>query len=51
MDNISVTKVTRVVIVSMYVTLTEILNVATTCINNTLTALEEKNKESVVTKK
>ena len=30
MDNISVTKVTRVVIVSMYVTLIEILNVITT---------------------
>ena len=32
MDNISVIKVTRVAIVSMYVTLTEILKVVTTCI-------------------
>ena len=46
MNNIFVIKVTRVVIVSMYVTLTEILNVVTD-FYNTLTALEEKNKESV----
>ena len=32
MDNISVIKATRVVIVSMYVTLTEILKVFTICI-------------------
>ena len=32
MNNISVIKVTQVVIVSMYVTLTEILKVVTTCI-------------------
>ena len=52
MDNISVIKVTRVVILSMYVTLFEILNVVTTeHVFCTLTALEEKNKESVAAKK
>ena len=35
----------------LYVTLTEIVNVVTTCITNTLMVLEGKNKESVATKK
>ena len=47
MDNISVRKVAWVIIISMYVTLTETLNVVTTRI----TALEKKNNnKSVATK-
>ena len=50
MNIISVIKVTRVVIVSMYVRLAEIFK---NCYNlhNTLTALKEKNKEAMATKK
>ena len=50
MDIISVIKVTWVFIVSMYVRLTEIFK-SFYNLDNTVTALKEKNKESVATKK
>ena len=43
MDNISIIKVNRVVIISMYVTFTETLKSSYNLYNNTLTASEEKN--------